>query len=470
MPTALDCYRLGATALDLLAAKHAGASGLAWRQRQRLHSLLTDVAQGHSLYAGPVQALLRRSGPGPSTTPWQATLHQLPVHTKSELMQRFGEWVSDPRLTLVELQAFAADPARIAEPYLGQYTVWESSGSSGTPGFFVQDSRSMGLYDALELVRRSPPVPARRWLDPLFLGERLAFVGAIHGHFASIVSLRRLQRLNPWAAHSTLCLDILQPVQALVRALNAFAPTILSTYPSVATLLAEQQAQGHLRLALREVWTGGETLSPAARSCMADSFECAVRNHYGASEFFSLAAECAHGQLHANTDWALLEPVDEQHRAVPRGQPSATTLLTHLGNRVQPLIRYDLGDQLCVDERPCACGSPLPVIAVSGRDDPPLRLAGRHGQSVLIVPLALISVLEDQCGLFDFCLRQHDAQSLTLAVPRSGAAAQAQLAKAVAALQAFFATHGMVQVRIHAQTGVELPRGASGKACRVVSE
>ena len=85
----------------------------------------------------------------------------------------------------------------------------------------------------------------------------------------------------------------------------------------------------------------------------------------------------AHGQMHANTDWALLEPVDRHYQPVPPRQPSATTLLMHPGNRVQPLIRYDLGDQIALDNLPCARGSPLPVIHASGHNDAPLHLRGR---------------------------------------------------------------------------------------------
>ena len=455
----MDSFLLGATALDVLAANHCSRRELALRQAQRLERLLRELARGNTLYA----AHLRGRGYG------IPPLQQLPVVTKVELMQRFDEWVTDPQLKLADLQAFTADPNRIAAPYLGHYTVWESSGSSGTPGIFVQDCCAMALYDALEAFRRSPASPYRRWLDPLYLGERMAFVGATEGHFASIVSVRRLRSINPWAAQGTRSFSILQPVASLVRELNAFAPSILSTYPTVATLLAGQQALGHLHITPQEVWTGGETLSPMAREHIAGVFQCAVRNHYGASEFFSIASECAQGRLHANTDWLVLEPVDLKYRPVPAGQASATTLLTHLGNHVQPLVRYDLGDQITVDSQPCACGSPLPVIQVCGRNDPPLHLRGRHGHRVIIVPLALVTVLEEQGGLFDFQLRRCDDVSVELAVPQTGDAAQARLRRACAALQRYFALQGLAPIHISTRAGVNLPRGSSGKVARVLS-
>jgi len=51
-------------------------------------------------------------------------------------------------------QAAPADIARrqatrIGEPYLGRYVVWESSGTGGQPGVFVQNGAAMAVYDAL---------------------------------------------------------------------------------------------------------------------------------------------------------------------------------------------------------------------------------------------------------------------------------------------------------------------------------
>jgi hypothetical protein len=111
----------------------------------------------------------------------------------------------------------------------------------------------------------------------------------------------------------------------------------------------------------------------------------------------------------------------------------------------------------------------LPVIQVSGRNDPPLRLRGRQGVPVVIVPLALTTVLEEQAGLFAFQLRHQDDVTLELVVPQVGAHAQASLRQACKVLQRFFALQGAARIRIHTCSGVNLPRGSSGKAARVLS-
>jgi phenylacetate-CoA ligase len=327
----------------------------------------------------------------------------------------------------------------------------------------------MAINDALESLRRSPYTPTAGDVETHSLNERIAFVGVTTGHFASMVQMRRLQALYPWTAQALCNISILQPMDSVVQQLNAFEPTVVATYPSVALALAGQQERGALRIAPHAIWTGGENLSPAARARVAAVMQCPVRDHYGASEFLSIASECSHGRLHANTDWLILEPVDERHRPVPPGHASATTLLTHLGNRTQPILRYDLGDQITWCAEPCDCGSPLPVIQVSGRNDPPLQMRGKNGKPVVLLPLALTTVLEEQAGLYEFQLRQRNSLTLELQVPQSGAPAKAALARGRQALLDYAQLQGVARLRILTQDGVALQRGNSGKVPRVIA-
>lgn len=458
MTPVFDPWQLSAVASDVLSVGYGTPSAIVARQQRRLAHVMAIAQRRSRLYRERLRGL----------TPGHSPLQALPVVTRGELMQRFDDWVTDPALRLEELRAFAADARRVAEPYLGRYVVWESSGTSAQPGLFVQDAQTMAVYDALETLRRHTPRPLRRWLDPFCVGERIAFVGATNGHFASYVSVQRLCQINPWMAQAMRSFSILQSTEALVAGLNAFWPTVIACYPTVAALLTEQAQCGALRVRPREVWTGGENLSPAVRESVTQTWGCSLRNNYGASEFLSIAWECSQGCLHANADWVILEPVDEQHRPVPAGQTPCTTLLTHLAQTVQPLLRYDLGDQVTMHAERCACGSPLPVIEVLGRGDAPLVMAGRGGRSVTLLPLALTTVLEDQAGVFDFQLRQRDAHTLVLRLDLQGGDGAAAMARCRAALSDFAAVQGLQPIRLIEELG-QVPRGRSGKTCRVLA-
>lgn len=458
LPT-FDPWMTGIVAGDVALASQATASALADRRKRRLVELLSRAARDSPLYRRLLAGI----------APAQATLSDLPVAHKLELMHQFDQWVTDPGLKLDELRRFTADRSVIAEPYLGRYVVWESSGSSGEPGIFVQDAMAMAVYDALEALRRPAPRPLLRWVDPWYLSERIAFVGATGGHFAGTVSTERLRRLNPALGSRLHSMSFLQPTDLLVAELQAWEPTILSTYPSAALLLAEEQAAGRLQISPREIWTGGETLSPAMRQFVQQVFGCALVDSYGASEFLSLACECRCGSLHLNADWAILESVDAQGRAVPAGESGHTTLLTNLANHLQPLIRYDIGDRVTVHAQDCACGSHLPVIEVQGRCDDSLLLRRPGGRAVRVLPLALCTVLEDDAGLFDFQIEQQGPHALLLRTPSVGEPAVAALARARSALDAFLGQQGIPGVKIECRGGQPNRHGAGGKVQRVIA-
>lgn len=458
MSPTLQQWRACTVAADVAAASRADARGLAERRRQRLVDLLRSAAKGSRLY----RKLLK------GCRPEELTLQDLPITRKSVLMRHFDDWVTDPEVHLDDLHAFIADRSRIAQPFLGRYVVWESSGSSGEPGIFIQDDAAMAVYDAIEALRRPVLRPLRRMLDPWYMRERIVFVGAVDGHFASTVTIERLRRLNPAVAGNLHSVSFLQPTHSLVAELQALAPTIVTTYPSAAVLLAEERHAGRLNIAPQEIWTGGETLAPAMRSFIQDVFECPVVDSYGASEFLPLAIECRWGGLHLNSDWVILESVDEHGRAVAPDHAGATTLLTNLANHVQPLIRYDLGDQVTVHAQECACGSHLPVIDVCGRSDDTLHVKGRGGRAVKLLPLALSTLLEQDAGLYDFQVVQQGPCDLLLRTEQRGASAVDALRRARDVLGNFLEQEGATGVHIHCHSGQVVRRGRSGKVQRVV--
>jgi phenylacetate-CoA ligase len=349
--------------------------------------------------------------------------------------------------------------------------VWESSGSSGEAALFVQDARALAVGDAIEAARGPQSLAGAGLFPELWRSDaRIAYVGAIDGHFAGVVSFERARALNPWFGMVARAFSFMQPPEQLAAALDAFAPTALATYPSMAWVLAQAQAAGRLHIAPHALWTGGETLTPCLQRTLGERLHAPVRNSYGASECLTIAGECRCGRMHLNADWVILEPVDERGRPLPEGQAGATTLLTNLANHLQPILRYDIGDRVrFVPGGPCPCGSTLPVIEVQGRCDDVLTLDDGHGHAVHLAPLALTTVLEDDAGVFDFQLCQRGPRSLQLDLGGAAARDRPRRARAVAALRDYLRRQGLAAVGIdaHAMAG-RAARGRSGKQRRVL--
>lgn len=452
-----DPLRSAQVASDVLAVATASPDAIEERRRLRLAELLRAAGQRSRLFARLIGG----------EDPFGLALDQLPVTRKAMLMREFDDWVTDPALELPALRRFLADPSCVADPFAGRYVVWESSGTTGESGVFVQDAAAMAVYDALEGLRR-PATNNRRWFDPWGFAERRVFVGALGGHFASNVSIERLRRLNPLLRQTIISLSFLMPTADLVARLQALRPTAIATYPTAAALLAGEQRAGRLDIRPHEILVGGETVSAAMRAYIEESFGCPLVESYGASEFLSMATQCHHGRLHVNGDWVILEPIEADGRPTPSGQASHTTLVTNLANHVQPLIRYDIGDSIVRHAEACPCGSPLPVISVQGRDDAPLRLRAGGGRTVMLLPLALTTVLEEEAGLFDFQLVCHGPQRLVLGTALAGDDADRALRRGRDALDAFLASQGAVEIRIDCRSDVTPLRGKSGKIPRII--
>jgi hypothetical protein len=190
-PPVFDALRLADASLDITTAQRLGVRAIRKRQASRLHTLL-DAARSQTRF------WRERLPDRLPANDERLDLGMLPVLTKAQLMARFDDAVAQPEVTLAKVREFISDPARVGEAFLGRYIVWESSGTSGESGIFVQDAPTMAVLDALEALRRHTLRPMRRLFDPLYLSERLVFVDATGSHFASVVSVERLRRLNPW--------------------------------------------------------------------------------------------------------------------------------------------------------------------------------------------------------------------------------------------------------------------------------
>jgi phenylacetate-coenzyme A ligase PaaK-like adenylate-forming protein len=377
--------------VDVWRAGVGTPAALEARQRERLRAIIA-FARARS----PYYCALYRDLPAEIDD-----LCGLPVVTKPELMAHFDEWVTDPRITRAGVEAFAANARLVGKRYLGRYVVWTTSGTTGRPGIFVQDPRAISIYSALVLLR------GYTWMSPALIWRsllhgRLAALVATGGHFAVaewFEQLRRRLTFLPAVRRRVQVISILMPLGELARRLNDFQPTLLIAYPSVLMLLAEEQHARRLHIAPVYIGIGGEEVEPGLREHVAETFQCVVRDNYGASEFIVLGYACEHGWLHYNADWLILEPVDATYQPTPPGQRSHTVLLTNLANRVQPLIRYDLGDSVTLKPDRCPCGSPLPAIHVSGRQGDVLRLLSPSGATVSITPLAIGTVVEETEGV-----------------------------------------------------------------------
>jgi phenylacetate-CoA ligase len=400
-------------AWDIWRAGKASPSALGVLQHERFADLIT-FAREHSAYYRALYHDL--SGE-------VVDFSALPVVTKPNLMAHFEQWVTDPSVTWPGIEAFVADPATIGELFQGHYSVWTTSGTTGQPGIFVHDPQAVRLYYTVGLFRSTSIMGLLSWSQIgrlLRRGSRNALLAATGGHFAGTVETEHLRRHARWLANSGRIFSVLQPLSTLVRELNAFQPSRVGGYPTALLLLADEQLAGRLHIHPTMLTPSGEWLGPVGRKKLERAFGCPVRMVYSASEFMGIGFECREGWIHVNADWVILEPVDASYRPVLPGRPSYTVLLTNLANRVQPFIRYDLGDSVTQRPDACPCGCQLPALRVEGRKGDILYFPARSCEEggslplVAVLPLAVGTMLEKTPGVRRVQLIQTGSSTLTV--------------------------------------------------------
>ncbi|MFD1536253.1 phenylacetate--CoA ligase family protein [Nonomuraea guangzhouensis] len=395
-------------------AMREGPAAIARRQRAHLVEMVA-YARANSPYYRELYRDLPEQVDDPTL---------LPVTNKKLLMGRFDDWVTDREVTLERVQAFVSDPALVGERFCGKYLVATTTGTSGVRGIFLIDQRSMAVETSLGS-RASAGVGVGDVIRTLARAGRSAIMSAPGGHFLSAAGTARFQRDSPLLGRAMRTFSIHQPMPELTAELDRYNPAILVGFLSMLTLLAGEQEAGRLSIHPVLIIVGGETATAADLERLATAFGAKVRVAYAATECGFLSVGCRHGWYHVNSDWAVLEPVDADHQLVAPGELSHTVLLSNLVNRVQPILRYDLGDSVLLRPDPCPCGSPLPAIQVRGRAADMLTFPTGRGENISISPMAFGTLLDRAPGIEQFQIVQTEPTTLRVRLrPEDGADAE----------------------------------------------
>lgn len=295
--------------------------------------------------------LWRRIQPVVAATPAVAhlsgqPLDRFPIMEPHDLRAAFADWNT---LGLTRDQAEAA--ARDAEAGGGGMVApgvaaGFSTGSSGTPGLFLNSQAERAAYMGHLMARLLP-------MRDLFRPLRIA------------LCLRADNRLYQDAGRTGrirfLFVGLGEDPSARFDTLQSFRPDILIAPTHVLADLAHRTEVTDQTWSLRRLFYGAEPMDESERAWIGSALGARPDPLYQATEGF-IAAPCPFGTLHLNEDVLIVErePVPGTDRFLP--------IVTDLRRTSQPMIRVRLGDLLQPLQGACACGSPLSAIhPVEGR-------------------------------------------------------------------------------------------------------
>ena len=187
-------------------------------------------------------------------------------------------------------------------------------------------------------------------------------------------------------------------LDGFIREIRAFRPRMLFGYPSALAHIARHaQASGQRLddLGIHVAFVTSERLYDDQRDLIASAFGCGVANGYGGRDAGFIAHECPYGGMHISGEDIIVEIVGNDGRVLPAGE-SGEIVITHMGTREFPFIRYRTGDVGVLDEEECECGRGLSMLKdIQGRTTDFVVAA----DGTVMHGLALVYIVRDLPGV-----------------------------------------------------------------------
>ena len=361
-----------------------------------------------------------------------ADLASLPVMTKAQLMEHFEEVLTERDLSRAAVERALAETTTEPVPIGGRYIAMASGGSSGVRGVFVLDREAFVAFVGSLTRNLAARLPAGARVQ----SAMVCAASAVHATVAAPAFT-----VGAELPFEFTTIPVTRPRDEIVARLDTLRAPLLYGYPSMLSQLA-----GRLTYRPTMVTSTSETLTPELRAAIKDGLGCPIADTFGSTEGLVGATAPDEDVFTFNSDVCLLEIEDGR------------VLVTNLANRLQPLIRYELGDTFVP-----AGESPGGFVRaqVRGRADEVLQYPG----GVAIHPHAIRAVLVKTPEVIDYQLRQTTRGVEIVAVVTGELDAHVLCRRAAAAL----VEAGLPDAEVSlTQTGT-LPRDhRTGKLQRVV--
>ena len=190
-------------------------------------------------------------------------------------------------------------------------------------------------------------------------------------------------------------------IRLYLQEMERFGVEWLLIQPSIAQKLYDYLNTSGTKLPpkIKYIELNGENISKVTEKKFKDFFEVNVANLYGANEVNAIAYECPFGHIHILEDNVLVQLYNAE---IKGKETSGNIVVSSLTNSVFPIIGYDLGDKVCVENLSCPCGNPARVIKeIYGRKTDEIEVNGKS-----IDPFCLTYCVENINSRFGNPIRQ----------------------------------------------------------------
>lgn len=194
----------------------------------------------------------------------------------------------------------------------------------------------------------------------------------------------------------------------------SFKPEYLVGFPSTIFEIAKFGLRNNLKFppnTIKAVFPTAETLTKEMRSDIESFFQTKIYDQYASSEGAPFIIECEEGNLHLELQSGVFEVLNESNMPASSGKLVVTSFTTE----GTPLIRYDIGDSIILDDPKniCSCGNNNPMaLAILGRIDD--YVYSPETGKINIINVA--NAIKDVKGIISYQIIQNDLNSLVFKI------------------------------------------------------
>ena len=197
-----------------------------------------------------------------------------------------------------------------------------------------------------------------------------------------------------------------------VENLIKFQPKYFVGFPSTILSIAKYgSANGYTypEGVTKAIFPTAESITPEMRSIIEGFFNSKMYNQYASSEGAPFIFECINGNLHLELQSGVFEVLDENDKPTQSGR----LVVTSFTNEGTPLIRYDIGDSIALEDhsKTCDCGNNNPLVKeILGRIDDYI-----YSPEIGKINLGNVSnTLKDTVGIIQFQAIQDELNKITV--------------------------------------------------------
>lgn len=169
-------------------------------------------------------------------------------------------------------------------------------------------------------------------------------------------------------------------IDFILNYIEVFKPTAVIGLPSIIIQLAEEiERRGEMQVKVDKILYGGEHLSRETTNYLEKVFSASVIRSAGYASVDGgpigyQCSYCAGSVHHLISDYQYLEILDAETGKPVSGGTIGEIVITNLGRKLMPVIRYRTGDLGRRILGRCYCGVPSPLFELLGRCDDFLRV------------------------------------------------------------------------------------------------